>query len=277
MAADSQTYIITQLLIAACAGLCISLALNWFLKRKLKNYMRQHRQSAQFDYADSGKGTQVSADGLALDASVEMQNVASLSDKQMELSAQLKEIAEAGEGNKLASDERQHLLRHVEQLEASLLASRQQFASLNIQLKQVQSDLALAKNKGAALKKGKESQSAEKPRESTLVEETQQANEKIAQQDKELKKLKLNRSLMQKEIEDIKAVSGGVVELTESLKESEASLKRSEAERSLLESSYVELEQKTQDSQELREELERLKKEYDMLEQRFIGSSDYSD
>lgn len=266
MAADSQTFMIVQLLIASIALLCISLAYVWFLRHKLKK--QQSRKSHVFEYAYDGARAGKTDESTLSDT----EKLGHLSGEQLYIGSQLHEMTSEKDIESLSEKERLELLQKIDALEESLQRSGKQIASMKVQYRQVNCDLENEENKVSDLKKVVEAQyTTDVESDDPLLEANQKLKDDLAKKEKEIKKLRVNSSLMTKELDDLKLDNLDTYELKQSLDETEQKLKRSEAERELLESKFVELAE-GRSTKDLEEEISRMKKEYEMLEQRFIGS-----
>ncbi len=273
MPTDS-TFIITQVLIATFACLCMSLAYVWFLKIKLNKLTALKKKKHTFEYAYDGAkvGKTASSESEPDSAEAGMDKLGELSGQQLSLSSQLREMTSDGNAKSLSDGERQRFLSHIEALEGSLQESGRQITSMNIQYQQASRDFEKEANKVSSLKRVVDAVDTGKDREEELRLKTQQLSDELVQKDKEIKKLRVSSSFMTKELDDLRADNSDICELKQSLDEAKQLLKRSEAERELLENNYVELEESTHSNKELREAMGRLRAEYDMLEQRFISS-----
>jgi chromosome segregation ATPase len=265
-------YIIIQLLIGTFACLCISVAYIMFLKHKLTKLKPGKHHT--FEYAYDGKTVGKTApDSEGEEESVEdgMNKLDELSGQQLSLSSQLKDMTSENDRQAFSDSERQRLLEHIEALEASLKESGKRITSMNVQYQQASRDIEKEANKVSSLKRVVDAVDTSNEREESLIEKTQQLSEQLDEKVKEIKKLRINSSLMTKELDDLKADNREAYLLKQSLEEAQQKLKRSEAERETLESNYVDLAENSQSPKELQDELNRLKKEYEMLEQRFIS------
>jgi predicted nucleic acid-binding Zn-ribbon protein len=86
--------------------------------------------------------------------------------------------------------DRARFVDQIDELENSLLQSRKQINSVNNQLKQANQDLQIEKTKAAELKKLADHVPSLKLRETSLLDQAKQMSELIAQQEKEIKRLK---------------------------------------------------------------------------------------
>lgn len=268
MAADSQTFMMAQLLIASVALLFISWAYIWFLKNKMKKSKPSKPHIFEYAYDGSRAGKKVDTDQPEVDV------LGELSAEQFYLSSRIKEISSEKEVDALSEDERDQLLKHIEALETSLEESGKKLTSVKLQHKQTNQDLKNEENKVSNLKKAVESGGSNQVIDKDLAEKNKQLRDELEEKDHEIRKLRVNSSLMTKELDDLKLDNFDAYELKKSLEEMEQKLQRSEAERELLENNFVELaeSQGSRSTKELEEEIARMKKEYEMLEQRFIGS-----
>jgi hypothetical protein len=267
MAADSQTFMIVQLLIASVACLCISLAYIWFLKNKIKKLTPG--KNFVFEYAYDGSKAGKKDDDKKGQAEIDA--LGSLSGQQFQLSAQLKAMTAEKDVSSLSEKERQQLLDHINSLEDSLERSGRQIASMKNHYRKVKGQAAPVVKKVADKSKAQVPEEACTEESVSLVEQNKQLKHDIESKDKEIKKLRINSSLMTKELDDLKLENFDSYELKQSLEETEQKLKRSEAERELLENKFVEIAE-GRSTRDLEEEISRIKKEYEMLEERFIGS-----
>ena len=284
MSADSNTFILIQLIIMLGAVLCISLAFNWFLKSKLNQVVHNKLSEAAHDKGQQLQQTHDAEQGIDIQewsTSKEMSELGELSGQQLTISSQLKEMTSSAQKSSLNSADRVRFIEHIDELENSLLQSRKQINSVNNQLKQAQQDLQLEQTKAAERKKMADQVPSLKLRESSLLDQARQMSELIAHHEKEIKRLKQSpapaangeQKAAAPAIQSLQASAVNTDEhkaLKSELDETKARLQRSEAERSLIESSFLELEASLDDTKKLQDEFERLKKEYAMLEQRFV-------
>jgi chromosome segregation ATPase len=275
MPTDSQTFLFVQLLIASAAFLCISVAYIWFLRKQVKKQKSRSPHVFEYAYDGSRVGQKKGAEKLS-----EIDMLGALSGEQFHLSSEIKEMTSKKEVEALSDKERERFLQHIDSLEESLKESGKQLASMKLQHRQVNCDLENEENKVANLKKVVDASadaSVSVPvsgheEESVAAEQIKQLKSDLDKKEKEIKKLRVNSSLMTKELDELKLDNFDAYQLKKDLEETEQKLKRSEAERELLESNFVELAEGSRSTKDLEDEIARMKKEYEMLEQRFIGS-----
>lgn len=284
MSADTNTFILIQVIILLGAVLCMSLAFNWFLRSKLNQVVNgKLTESAREEglVRQQAHDNEQGIDIRQWSSSPEMSALGELSGQQLSLSSQLKEMTTNAPKSSLSNADRVRFLDHIDELENSLLQSRKQINSVNNQLKQSQQDLQIERNKAAELKKMADYVPSLKLREATLLDQAKQMSELITQHDKEIKRLKqttvqAGSVQAQSEVLSQPLIPAPAVNTEEhralisELSETKARLERSEAERTLIENSFVEFEASFEDAKKWRDEFERLKKEYAMLEQRFV-------
>ena len=277
MPADSQTFLLLQLLIASVAFLCISVAYIGFLRNKIKKLTPG--KNFVFEYAYDGARAGKKKNNKDDESEIDM--LGDLSGEQFHLGAQLKEMASEKDVNTLSDKDREALLKQIDALEASLERSGRQIASMKVQYQRVshgeehggEKEEKVVNSPKKSLVTGElGSADGSNNREKSLLEKVSQLKDDLENKDREIKKLRVNSSLMTKELDDLKLDNLDSYELKQSLEETEQKLKRSEAERELLERNFVELAEGARSTKDLEDEILRMKKEYEMLEQRFIGS-----
>lgn len=273
MAIDS-TFITIELLIAMFG--CLSLAYVCFLKIKIKKLTKLKRSKHKFEFAfDSTRvNKRASVDAESNSSAARVDELAELLGQQLRLSAKLKAVTSTSDSKCLSNGERQRLLLHIEEFEKFLQKFDGQVIPIRIEYGQTDRHFKRGINKVASQKLVTDTIDMKKSHREKLTIETQRLSNELIKKDKELKKIRVNSTLMSKELNELRADNSDTFELKQALDEVQQLLKRSEAERELLENNYVELEKSSQSNKELRDAIERLRAEYEMLEQRFIGPSD---
>ncbi len=273
MAIDS-TFITIELLIAMFG--CLSLAYVCFLKIKIKKLTKLKRSKHKFEFAfDSTRvNKRASVDAESNSSAARVDELAELLGQQLRLSAKLKAVTSTSDSKCLSNGERQRLLLHIEEFEKFLQKFDGQVIPIRIEYGQTDRHFKKGINKVTSQKLVTDTIDMKKSHREKLTIETQRLSNELIKKDKELKKIRVNSTLMSKELNELRADNSDTFELKQALDEVQQLLKRSEAERELLENNYVELEKSSQSNKELRDAIERLRAEYEMLEQRFIGPSD---